>query len=52
MDVARGERSPEAAGREGEREGGAAESGSQRERCSRTSKDGELLLELMIPCLI
>ena len=35
--------------REREREGGAAESGGQRERCSqRTSQDGELLLEL--PC--
>ena len=35
--------------REREREGGAAGSGSQRERCSqRTSQDGELLLEL--PC--
>ena len=46
MDVAGGERSPEAAGREGEREGGAAESGDQRERCSqRTSQDGELLLD-------
>ena len=30
-----------------EREGGAAESGGQRERCSqRTSQDGKLLLEL------